>query len=421
MGIIDRRGIVLDDTPSSAGSFIPSASLAIKTPCRVATSGNVALSGLQTIDGVTVVANDRILVKGQTNSVDNGIYVASSGNWVRAVDFNSPFELVKGTQVQINEGTVDAGHVYVVTSSNPIIPGTSALAVTISTAYQASDADLTAISALTSAADKFVYYTGPGAAALASLTAFARTLLAGASALVMRTILGIGVHGADIASAATINLETATGDIVDVTGTTTITAITLSDGHSATVRFTGILTLTNGASLVLPGGSNIITAAGDYAVFRGYAAGVVRCVSYQMANAWEEVASTVTFASPFALTTGGSGVVWNTVAIPRAGLWEVGGNTGVVHISANTPVFTHMHGDHNIIGQTTILTAPGNGATVAQHVTSNDPNGWIKGHSPVRYRTTGPVTVNFVVTTDFNTAANTAGAYGRSYAVRVAP
>lgn len=91
-------------------------------------------------------------------------------------------------------------------------------------------------------------------------------------------------HGADIASAATINLTTATGNLVDVTGTTTITAITLAEGAERTVRFTGILTLTNGASLVLPGAANITTAAGDFAIFRAYAAGVVRCVDYSRAN-----------------------------------------------------------------------------------------------------------------------------------------
>lgn len=87
-------------------------------------------------------------------------------------------------------------------------------------------------------------------------------------------------HGADIASATTTVLDTATGDVVDVTGTTTITAITLSEGRQCTVRFTGILTLTNGASLLLPGAANITTAASDFAVFRGYASGVVRCVVY---------------------------------------------------------------------------------------------------------------------------------------------
>jgi hypothetical protein len=94
----------------------------------------------------------------------------------------------------------------------------------------------------------------------------------------------ISVHGADVASASTIDLEAATGDLVDVTGTTTITAITLSEGHERTVRFTGALTLTHGASLVLPGAANITTVAGAFAVFRGYASGVVRCVGYTPAG-----------------------------------------------------------------------------------------------------------------------------------------
>lgn len=89
--------------------------------------------------------------------------------------------------------------------------------------------------------------------------------------------------GSDIASPAggTLNLTTATGQTVDVTGTNAITAITLAQGSMRWVRFTGILTLTNGASLVLPGGANITTAAGDYALFIGYASSVVRCAWYQ--------------------------------------------------------------------------------------------------------------------------------------------
>lgn len=87
-------------------------------------------------------------------------------------------------------------------------------------------------------------------------------------------------QGADIASAGTVNLTTATGNYVHITGTTTITAITLAQGYERTVVFDGALTLTNGASLLLPGSANITTAAGDTAVFRGESAGVVRCVSY---------------------------------------------------------------------------------------------------------------------------------------------
>jgi len=87
-------------------------------------------------------------------------------------------------------------------------------------------------------------------------------------------------QGADIASAGTVNLTTATGNYVHITGTTTITAITLAQGAERTVVFDGALTLTNGASLLLPTAANITTAAGDTAVFRGESAGVVRCIAY---------------------------------------------------------------------------------------------------------------------------------------------
>jgi hypothetical protein len=91
-------------------------------------------------------------------------------------------------------------------------------------------------------------------------------------------------QGADIASASTVNLTTATGNYAVITGTTAITAITLAQGARRTVRFAGALTLTNGASLILPSGANITTAAGDIATFVGEASSVVRCVQYQRAD-----------------------------------------------------------------------------------------------------------------------------------------
>jgi len=91
-------------------------------------------------------------------------------------------------------------------------------------------------------------------------------------------------QGAAIASAGTVNLDTATGDYVHITGTTTVTAITLGQGEERTVVFDGIVTLTYGASLLLPTGASINTAANDVAVFRGEASGVVRCTQYTRAD-----------------------------------------------------------------------------------------------------------------------------------------
>lgn len=83
-----------------------------------------------------------------------------------------------------------------------------------------------------------------------------------------------------VASSSTVNLDAILASVIDVTGTTTITAITLAAGKTRILRFAGALTLTNGANLVLLGGANVTTAAGDFAVMRGFAGGVVRCMSY---------------------------------------------------------------------------------------------------------------------------------------------
>ena len=88
----------------------------------------------------------------------------------------------------------------------------------------------------------------------------------------------------DIASAATVNLETAAANYIRITGTTTITAITLSNGHYRDVVFAGVLTLTHNAStLILPGGASITTAAGDTMRVIGEASGV-RVVDYTRAS-----------------------------------------------------------------------------------------------------------------------------------------
>lgn len=95
-----------------------------------------------------------------------------------------------------------------------------------------------------------------------------------------------GTKGADIASAATTNLATATGVFVHVTGTTTITALGTADaGTLRIVRFAGALTLThNATSLILPTGANITTAANDVAIFVSEGSGNWRCVAYLRAN-----------------------------------------------------------------------------------------------------------------------------------------
>lgn len=127
--------------------------VAYKAPCRLATTGNITLSGLQTIDGSVTAADDRVLVKNQTDGRENGIYIASAGLWQRARDLDSNRDVTKGTRVSVTDGTVNIGTVWLVSTDNPIVVGTSVLTFVQegSQVYQPLDADLTAIAALSTA------------------------------------------------------------------------------------------------------------------------------------------------------------------------------------------------------------------------------------------------------------------------------
>lgn len=89
--------------------------MAFKPPCRLATTANITLSGLQTIDGETTAANDRVLVKDQTVEANNGIYTADTGPWVRTPDLDSSRDFVDGTLVLVTDGAVSAGVIYQLT------------------------------------------------------------------------------------------------------------------------------------------------------------------------------------------------------------------------------------------------------------------------------------------------------------------
>lgn len=80
----------------------------VKKAVKVATTANIALSGTQTIDGIAVVAGDRVLVKDQTTSSQNGIYIVASGSWTRASDANTSSK-ISGGQVSVDQGTSNGG------------------------------------------------------------------------------------------------------------------------------------------------------------------------------------------------------------------------------------------------------------------------------------------------------------------------
>jgi hypothetical protein len=121
MATLDIRGTVVGET-----------AIAIKAPVLVATTANITLSGVQTIDGVSVGNNsERVLVKNQTTQTQNGIYIASTGAWVLAADFTNNNNVALGTLVLVTSGNVNAGLIFEQTNAdNPIVIGTSLIAFT---------------------------------------------------------------------------------------------------------------------------------------------------------------------------------------------------------------------------------------------------------------------------------------------------
>lgn len=98
-----------------------------KQKVRVATTSNITLSGAQTIDGVSVVATNRVLVKNQTDGTENGIYSASATAWTRAVDANESEDVTAGMIVVVAEGTLQADSIWKLTTNDPIVLGSTAL------------------------------------------------------------------------------------------------------------------------------------------------------------------------------------------------------------------------------------------------------------------------------------------------------
>ncbi|BAQ75244.1 phage-related tail fibre protein-like protein [Pseudomonas sp. Os17] len=110
------------------------AKLDFKHSALVATTANIALSGIQTIDGVLLPADARVLVKNQAQAKDNGLYVVSStGVWKRAQDADTSLEVTPGLFVSIETGTVNGDSVWQLVTDGPIVLGTTPLAFEMAT------------------------------------------------------------------------------------------------------------------------------------------------------------------------------------------------------------------------------------------------------------------------------------------------
>ena len=123
------------DTDAATKYYVDAArsGLDVKASVHAATTANITLSGTQVVDGVSLIVGDRVLVKDQSTGSQNGIYVVASGAWARSTDAdNNPGgEVTSGMFTFVEEGTVNASTGFVLTTSDPITLGTTALTFTL--------------------------------------------------------------------------------------------------------------------------------------------------------------------------------------------------------------------------------------------------------------------------------------------------
>lgn len=147
-----------------------------------------------------------------------------------------------------------------------------------------------------------------------------------------------------LASAGTLNLDGILADTIHVSGTTTITAITLAPGAKRTIVLDGALIIDSNASLIMPNNTPSYLPVGTAATFVGEAGGVVRCINVQSKQGYllardEKAVNTgggtsVLGANTRSLTTAsantitGASVTSNQVTLP-AGVYEFRGQATV--------------------------------------------------------------------------------------------
>jgi hypothetical protein len=236
-GYVDSVATGLDPKASARA-----ASTAAVTVTYAATGGTSARGQMtampNTIDGVTLAANDRVLLKNQAAGAQNGIWVVSTlgtganGVWDRATDFDQDAEVTSGAFVFVEEGTVNADTGWVLTTNNPITIGGGSGTVLVWAQFSGAGT-FTAGSGLTQSGTTFNVGAGTGIVVNADDVAVNRT---GTNNAHVPLLFTTATHASSTSIAITHSLgqqfvlaqvyEVATSSLVEVDITCTSTSVT---------------------------------------------------------------------------------------------------------------------------------------------------------------------------------------------------
>ena len=329
----------ISTTPSSSTDianklYVDTVALGIswKEPAQAATTANITLSGLQTIDGVALAAGNIVLVKNQTNAAQNGIYVASAGAWTYAPGSTTWAQYV-GAMIFV-DGGAQAGSLWY----NLAQPGGTLGTTNMTWSNFSTSGVYTAGTGLTLSGTAFSI-TPVGTAGTYGSASAVPVFVTNASGQVSSvTNTSIAIAGSQITS-GTVGSSYISGSYTGITGVGTLTAGTWNASViGATYGGTGVATLTglaygNGTSAFTAAtASQITTAIGNTFVTNATNAtyligGAAGQIPYQSAS--NVTAFTAAGTSGQVLTSAGAGTpTWTT---PTTGTVTSVSGTGTVN------------------------------------------------------------------------------------------
>jgi hypothetical protein len=209
-----------------------------KNACQVATTVNITLSGLQSIDSYTTLAGDRVLVKNQSTQANNGIYVASSSAWTRATDMDTWSEVPGAYTVILNGGQSSTGWVCIATATGTInVTAMPWSQFSLNATYYAG-------TGLSLSSNTFsITNTGVTAASYGSASQSLTAIVNAQGQLTSLAAQSIAISNAQVSGLGTMSTQNANS--VSITGgSITGTTISGSTGAFTTLSASGVITST---------------------------------------------------------------------------------------------------------------------------------------------------------------------------------
>lgn len=134
-------------TVTGRQGLIPTAG--VKAPCVAASTSNITLSGEQTIDSRAVVSGDRVLVTGQTDTSENGVYAVGDSTWSRTSDLNDNVEFKSGVIVPVHNPSGTSAVYQLTAPAGAFVLGTTAITANVLGDIQVLDDDTMAANSST--------------------------------------------------------------------------------------------------------------------------------------------------------------------------------------------------------------------------------------------------------------------------------